>query len=77
MGRPTELALRARFRRDHHRSARGAHRAAAPPGERGDDTRSLRVCIRKLRAKIELDPQRPKYLVTEAGFGYRLHVDMQ
>jgi DNA-binding response OmpR family regulator len=29
-----------------------------------------------LRAKIETDPQRPKYLVTEAGFGYRLHGDM-
>jgi two-component system KDP operon response regulator KdpE len=40
-----------------------------------DDTRSLRVCIRKLRAKLEPDPQRPKYLVTEAGLGYRLHVD--
>ncbi len=40
-----------------------------------DDTRSLRVCIRKLRAKLEPDPQRPRYLVTEAGLGYRLHVD--
>jgi len=40
-----------------------------------DDTRSLRVCIRKLRGKLEPDPQRPKYLVTEAGLGYRLHVD--
>jgi len=40
-----------------------------------DDTRGLRVCIRKLRAKLEPDPQRPKYLVTEAGLGYRLYVD--
>ncbi|MEJ0085177.1 MAG: response regulator [Pseudomonadota bacterium] len=40
-----------------------------------DDTRSLRVCIRKLRAKLEPDPQRPRYLVTEAGLGYRLRVD--
>jgi len=39
------------------------------------DTRSLRVCIRKLRAKLEADPQRPKYLLTEAGLGYRLRVD--
>ena len=39
------------------------------------DTRSLRVCIRKLRAKLEPDPQRPRYLVTEAGLGYRLRVD--
>ena len=40
-----------------------------------DDTRGLRVCIRKLRAKLEPDPQRPRYLVTEAGLGYRLRVD--
>ncbi len=40
-----------------------------------DDTRSLRVCIRKLRAKLEPEPQRPRYLVTEAGVGYRLRVD--
>jgi two-component system KDP operon response regulator KdpE len=40
-----------------------------------DDSRSLRVCIRKLRAKLEPDPQRPRYLITEAGLGYRLRVD--
>jgi two-component system KDP operon response regulator KdpE len=40
-----------------------------------DDTRSLRVSIRNLRAKLEPDPRRPRYLVTEAGLGYRLHVD--
>lgn len=39
------------------------------------DTRSLRVCIRNLRAKLEPDPQRPRYLMTEAGVGYRLRVD--
>lgn len=36
------------------------------------DTRSLRVCIKNLRQKIEPDPARPKYLLTEAGVGYRL-----
>jgi two-component system KDP operon response regulator KdpE len=40
-----------------------------------DDTRSLRVCVRNLRAKLEPDPRRPRYLVTEAGLGYRLYVD--
>ena len=40
-----------------------------------DDTRSLRVCVRNLRAKLEPDPPRPRYLVTEAGLGYRLYVD--
>ena len=39
------------------------------------DTRSLRVCIRNLRAKLEPDPHRPRYLMTEAGLGYRLRVD--
>ncbi len=43
--------------------------------EQVDDTRSLRVCIRNLRAKLEPDPRRPRYLVTEAGLGYRLRVD--
>jgi len=40
--------------------------------EREEDTRSLRVCIRNLRAKLEPDPRRPRYLVTETGLGYRL-----
>jgi two-component system KDP operon response regulator KdpE len=28
----------------------------------------------QLRHKIEADPARPRYLLTEAGVGYRLHV---
>jgi two-component system, OmpR family, KDP operon response regulator KdpE len=36
------------------------------------DTRSLRVCIKNLRQKLEPDPGRPQYLLTEAGVGYRL-----
>ncbi|GFE84726.1 two-component regulatory protein response regulator KdpE [Steroidobacter agaridevorans] len=36
------------------------------------DTRSLRVCIKNLRQKLEPDPTRPQYLLTEAGVGYRL-----
>lgn len=36
------------------------------------DTRSLRVCIRNLRAKLEPQPHRPQYLLTEPGVGYRL-----
>jgi two-component system KDP operon response regulator KdpE len=39
------------------------------------DSRSLRVCIRNLRAKLEPSPHRPQYLVTEAGLGYRLRQD--
>ena len=43
--------------------------------DRVDDTRALRVCIKNLRAKLEPDPRRPKYLLTEAGIGYRLRLD--
>ena len=43
--------------------------------ERLGDTRSLRVCMKNLRAKLEPDPKRPRYLVTEAGLGYRLRTD--
>jgi two-component system KDP operon response regulator KdpE len=43
------------------------------PGQVGD-TRSLRVCIRNLRAKLEPDPGRPRYIITEAGLGYRLRL---
>lgn len=43
--------------------------------DRSDDTRSLRVSIRNLRQKLEPDPRRPRYLVTEAGLGYRLKAD--
>jgi two-component system KDP operon response regulator KdpE len=35
----------------------------------------LRVNISNLRRKIEADPTRPHYLVTEAGVGYRLRTD--
>lgn len=42
---------------------------------RSGDTRSLRVCIRNLRAKLEPDVQQPRYLVTERGFGYRLRFE--
>ena len=40
--------------------------------DKAGDTRSLRVCIKNLRAKLEPDPARPQYLLTEAGVGYRL-----
>jgi len=39
------------------------------------DSRSLRVCIKNLRSKLEPDPHRPRYLVTEPGLGYRLRLD--
>lgn len=40
------------------------------------DAHYLRVFINQLRRKIEPDPSRPRYLVTESGVGYRLR-DME
>jgi two-component system KDP operon response regulator KdpE len=39
------------------------------------DAHLLRVNISNLRRKIEADPARPRYIVTEAGVGYRLRVN--
>ena len=36
------------------------------------DTQYLRVYVRQLRQKIEADPERPHYVLTETGVGYRL-----
>jgi hypothetical protein len=36
------------------------------------DPQYLRVYVRQLRQKIEIDPERPRYLLTETGVGYRL-----
>jgi two-component system KDP operon response regulator KdpE len=35
----------------------------------------LRVNISNLRHKIEADPARPVYILTEPGVGYRLRID--
>jgi two-component system, OmpR family, KDP operon response regulator KdpE len=39
------------------------------------DMHMLRVNISNLRRTIEPDPARPRYIVTEAGVGYRLRDD--
>ena len=36
------------------------------------DAQYLRVYVRQLRQKIEADPERPQYVMTETGIGYRL-----
>ncbi|MDA9433108.1 response regulator [Bradyrhizobium sp. CCBAU 51627] len=36
------------------------------------DAQYLRVYVRQLRQKIETDPERPQYVLTETGIGYRL-----
>ena len=39
------------------------------------DAQYLRVYVRQLRQKIESDSERPQYVLTETGVGYRLVVD--
>ncbi len=40
----------------------------------GGETHLLRVNISNLRRKLEQNPSRPHYILTEPGVGYRLHV---
>jgi two-component system, OmpR family, KDP operon response regulator KdpE len=40
--------------------------------DRVGDSGALRVCIKGLRDKLEPDPRRPRFLMTEVGIGYRL-----
>jgi len=40
--------------------------------EEPTDPQYLRVYVRQLRQKIEADPERPQYVMTEIGIGYRL-----
>jgi len=44
-------------------------------GPNRDDSRALRVYIGTLRRKLEAEPGRPKYIVTEPNIGYRLVVE--
>jgi two-component system, OmpR family, KDP operon response regulator KdpE len=41
-------------------------------GNQRDNIQYLRILVRKLRQKIESDPNDPRLLVTESGVGYRL-----
>jgi two-component system KDP operon response regulator KdpE len=41
-------------------------------GNQHDNIQYLRILVRKLRQKIETDPNDPRLLVTESGVGYRL-----
>jgi two-component system, OmpR family, KDP operon response regulator KdpE len=40
-----------------------------------DHTEYLRVYMRQLRKKLEADPERPQYILTEPGVGYRFVAD--
>ena len=64
----------------HRRGARpqprqARHPAAAAPGgleaQYEKETNYLRVYLAQIRAKLEPDPARPRYFITEARMGYR------
>ena len=40
--------------------------------EYGAETHYLRVHVAHIRSKLEPDPSRPTYVITEPGVGYRL-----
>src|SRR5246500_3616730 len=46
-------------------------------GNQRDNIQYLRILVRKLRQKIEADPNDPRLLVTESGVGYRLQARLE
>src|SRR5580704_7566711 len=46
-------------------------------GPHRNDSRALRVYIGSLRRKLEVDPGRPRHILTELGVGYRLVIDAE
>lgn len=73
---PLEYRVLECLRKGEGMIVRQAHLIAEVWGPvRVEDTRNLRVCIANLRAKLEVDPRRPKFLLTEAGLGYRLRTE--
>jgi two-component system, OmpR family, KDP operon response regulator KdpE len=43
--------------------------------EYGTEAHYLHVYVASLRRKLEADPQRPRYLLTDPGVGYRFRAD--
>ena len=43
----------------------------------GEENEYLRVFVNRLRKKIELDPAKPRHLLTEPWVGYRFHLPAQ
>jgi two-component system KDP operon response regulator KdpE len=46
-------------------------------GNQQDNIQYLRILVRKLRQKIETDPNYPRLLLTESGVGYRLQARLE
>jgi two-component system KDP operon response regulator KdpE len=73
---PTEFDLLARLVRSAGRVVTHRQPLANVWGaEFTEHTHYLRLYMGQLRAKIEQDPARPRFLITETGVGYRLAAD--
>ena len=46
-------------------------------GNQRDNIQYLRILVRKLRQKIEADPNRPRLVMNVSGVGYRLENRME
>jgi two-component system KDP operon response regulator KdpE len=70
---PLEFELLCELARYHGRPVTDRHllRTLSAP-ECIDATRALRVLVAGIRGKLEREPSRPEYLITEPGAGYRL-----
>jgi DNA-binding winged helix-turn-helix (wHTH) protein len=70
---PTEVGL-LRFFLDHPDTAHSGRAIldAVWGGARRANEHTLHVYVNRLRQKLEPDPNAPRYLVTDAGAGYRL-----
>ncbi len=70
---PTEYDLLRVFVRNPNRVLTARMLLDSVWGERaGAEAHYLHVYVARLRQKIEADPQRPRYLATEPGVGYRM-----
>jgi two-component system, OmpR family, KDP operon response regulator KdpE len=73
---PTEYDLLRVLARDVGRVITHGHLLRSVMGRGYEDaTGTLRVHIASLRKKLEVNPARPRIIVTEPGIGYRLQVD--
>ncbi len=73
---PTEYDLLRVLSREVGRVITHGHLLRSVMGRGYEDaTGSLRVHINSLRKKLEVNPARPRLIVTEPGIGYRLQLD--
>jgi two-component system KDP operon response regulator KdpE len=70
---PTEFRLLLCLARDHGKVLTHRHLLRAVWGPQHDgDVAYLRVFMGQLRQKLEVEPARPRWLLTEPGVGYRM-----